>query len=70
MFKIVDFAHFLSIYSQSGRNSKNYFSFDVHQRLSSLYSENDVSGISTQKALYQNVERTPFFGIFDPIADL
>jgi hypothetical protein len=34
-----------------------------------LYSENDVSGIFTEKALYQNVEKTPFFGIFNQIAD-
>jgi hypothetical protein len=26
-----------------------------------LYSKNDVSGISTEKALYQNIEKTPFF---------
>ena len=42
---------------------------DVHQPLGLLYSENDVSGISTEKALYQNVEKTPFFGIFNQIAD-
>jgi hypothetical protein len=34
-----------------------------------LHSENDVSGISTEKALYQNVEKTPFFGTIDQIAD-
>jgi hypothetical protein len=59
----------LSIYSQAGRNSKKYFPFDVHQPLGLLYSENDVSGISTEKSLYQNVEKTPFFGIFNQIAD-
>jgi hypothetical protein len=32
-----------------------------------LHSENDVSGISTEKALYQNVEKRPFFVTFDPI---
>jgi hypothetical protein len=59
----------LSIYSQSGRNSKKYFPFDVQQLLGLLCSENDVSGISTEKALYQNGEKTPFFGIFNQIAD-
>jgi hypothetical protein len=34
-----------------------------------LYSENDISGISTEKALYQNVEKTPFFGIFNQIPE-
>jgi hypothetical protein len=34
-----------------------------------LYSENDVSGISTEKALNQNVEKTPFLSIFNQIAD-
>jgi hypothetical protein len=41
--------------------------FDV-QPLGLLYSENDVSGIATEKTLYQNVEKTPFFGIFNQIA--
>jgi hypothetical protein len=50
----------LSIYSQSGRNSKKYFPFDVHQLLGLLYSENDVSGISTEKAFNQNVEKHHF----------
>jgi hypothetical protein len=34
-----------------------------------LHSENDVSGISTEKSLYQNVEKTPIFGTIDQIAD-
>jgi hypothetical protein len=50
----------LSIDSQSGRNSKKDFPFDVHEPLGLFYSENDVSGISTEKALYKNVEKTPF----------
>jgi hypothetical protein len=39
---------------------QKYFSFDVHQPLDLLHSENDGSGISTEKALYQNVGKTPF----------
>jgi hypothetical protein len=39
---------------------KKYFPFDVHQPLGLLYSENDVSDISTEKALYQNVEKHYF----------
>jgi hypothetical protein len=46
---------FLSIYSQSGRNSKKDDQFDVHHPLGLLHSENDVSGIFTDKAFYQNV---------------
>ena len=51
---------FLSINSQSGRNSKKYFLYDVHHSLGLINSENDVSYISTEKALYQNVENTIF----------
>jgi hypothetical protein len=51
---------FLFIHSQSGRNSKKYSPFDVHQPLGLLHSENEVSSISTEKALYQNVEKHLF----------
>ncbi len=54
---------FLSIYSQSGRNSKKYDQFDVHQPLGLFYSENDVSGISTEKSSKRR--KTSFFGIFN-----
>jgi hypothetical protein len=48
------------IYSQLGRNSKKYFLLYVHRPLGLLHSENDASGIPTEKALYQNVEKHPF----------
>jgi hypothetical protein len=51
---------FLLICSQSGRNSKKYFLFDDHQPSGLLYSENDISGIFTEEALYQNVEKHHF----------
>jgi hypothetical protein len=60
----------LLIYCQSGRNLEKNFLLDVHQPLGLLYNESDVSGISKEKALYQNVEKTPIFGIFIQIADL
>ena len=42
MFKILDFAPFLSIYSQSGRNSKKYSQYDILDLVSFLYSESDI----------------------------
>jgi hypothetical protein len=50
----------LSFYSQSGRNLKKDFLSDVHHLLGLPHSKNDVSGISTEKALYQNVEKHHF----------
>jgi hypothetical protein len=58
MFKNVDFAHFF-VDLQPIR-PKKYFPFDVNQPLGLLHSENDVSVISTEKALYQNVEKHHF----------
>jgi hypothetical protein len=63
VFKIVDFAHFF------GRDLKNNFLCDINHPLGLLNSENDVSCISTEKAFYQNVEKTPFFGTFNQISD-
>jgi hypothetical protein len=60
IFKIVDSRTFLSIYSQSGGNSKKYDQFDVNHLLGLLYSENGVFCISTEKNSYQNVEKHPF----------
>jgi hypothetical protein len=60
---------FLSIYSQPGQNKKKYNLYDVHHPWGLLLSENDVSGISTEKALFQNVQKTPFFGTFSQIPD-
>jgi hypothetical protein len=39
---------------------KKYDRFDVHHPWGLLHSENDVSGISTEKPFYQNVYKTPF----------
>jgi hypothetical protein len=46
---VKNFKFFLKFAVVKIRNSKKYFSFDVHQPLSFLHSENDVSGISTEK---------------------
>ena len=57
IFKIVDFAHFWSILSQSGRKS----SLDnIQELLSFLYPKNSISSFSTEKTLYQNVQKWPF----------
>jgi hypothetical protein len=60
MFKIVKFAHFLSIYSQSGRNSEKYYRFDILDYLSYLYSENGIYTISTEKAFIKTSKKRPF----------
>jgi hypothetical protein len=63
MLKIFDFARFLSIYRQSGRISAAEIRKEldnVRHLFSLLLSENDISGISTEKALYQNVEKHSF----------
>jgi hypothetical protein len=69
IFKIIDFAHFLTIHSQSGQNFEKYLIFDIPHPLSLLHSENDVSGIFTENALYQTDKKTLFFGAIDQIDD-
>jgi hypothetical protein len=75
IFKIVIFANFF-VDSQPIRQKfeklqpRWHITYMISDTLSFLYSKNDMYGFSTKKALYQNVEKTPFFETFDPIASL
>jgi hypothetical protein len=69
MFKIVNFAHFFVDLQPIRQKFKKYDLFDVLHSLALLYSENEVSDISTEKVFYRNVDKTPFFGTFNQIAD-
>jgi hypothetical protein len=48
------------MYSQSGQHSEKYFPFPIQDSFSFSYSVNDISSYSTEKALYQNVEKHLF----------
>ena len=54
----------LKLAVQKLENSEKNFSFDNHTPLSFLHAENDFSGVSIEKAFYQNVEKHPFLGHF------
>ena len=69
MFKIVDFVHFFVDLQPIRPKFENNFLFEILDEVSFLYSENDVYTIMiyTEKALYQNVGKTPFFVTFNVI---
>jgi hypothetical protein len=69
MLKIVDFAQFFGDLQSIRQNSKKHFLDNVQHPLGLLHSDNDVSGISTEKSLYQKIKKTPFFRTFNQIAE-
>jgi hypothetical protein len=54
------FAHFFVHLQPIRSKFKKCSPFEVYQLLGLLHSENKVSGISKEKALYQNVQKHPF----------
>jgi hypothetical protein len=60
MFKIFDFAHFFVDLQWIRLKFEKYYLDNVRHLLGLLPFENDVYGISTEKALYQTVEKHPF----------
>ena len=61
MYKIFDFAHiFVDLQPIRPKKEKKFNLDDVRHLLSLFHSEINVSGISTEKALYQNIKKHHF----------